>query len=66
VIVLSEEEILHHRFKCTLCGTGIRLPLCCKKGTFKIVDNNIQCDMCGSNENVPICCDMKANYEGVE
>jgi len=63
---LSEEKVLHHKFKCKLCSTEIELPLCCKEGTQKIVDGKLMCDMCGSEESVPICCDMRANYGGRE
>jgi primosomal protein N' len=66
VIFLSEEKVLHHKFKCTLCGTNIELPLCCKNGTYRIEEGKLNCDMCGSEESVPICCDMQANYEGKE
>jgi transcription elongation factor Elf1 len=66
VNVLAKERVLHHKFECTLCGTNIELPLCCKNGAYKVVDGLLECEMCGSEEDIPLCCEMKVKYKGVK
>jgi len=41
--------------ECTLCGTGLEVPLCCKK-EMKIKDSEFVCMLCNSKEDIPICC----------
>jgi len=63
---LKKEKVLHCKFECSLCGTDIELPLCCKKDSVKIINGKVVCNMCGTEEEVPVCCDEKVMYVGVE
>jgi hypothetical protein len=62
---LAKEKALHCEFKCNLCGTDIKLPLCCKKESIMIKDGKIMCDLCGSVTSVPVCCGKEIRFVGV-
>ena len=41
--------------ECTLCGTEVPVPLCCKK-QMQVQEGELVCSLCNAIEDIPICC----------